>query len=486
MGTDVYRYLTESKHINLHEENIKLTQLCIDYLNFPALHLQSEPLDEYIRDGYYSFMDYAVSNWILHFEAATKSNESEDTSVALSEISESLDEFLEHHWANPTKPAPVAERHIAKLKIFQSETCYEKLVPAFGWMRKMVYSHTSVVSSEIVLDLLTMVAGVRMQIERIWVDSQKDADARKRMEDMYGKSIYKCPRLSCLHFSNGFENKTLRDEHLNKHERPHRCTIVGCPNSTLGFSKAKDLQKHMEQTHDSLGDGNNQFPWPGEERRKVPPKPQAPDSTGQGAADEATMGNAPPSIIPPHSDRTSTHLHPASQVVEGIENPIIPTPDSPDEPSAYLEEEGVAPSPKTPESDILLERPVKRQKLGPRTFECTTCWKTFTKKFNYESHMRRHSQEKPFACRHCQRPFARESDCKRHEKGHDEAAFRCGGCGKEFSRSDTIQSHFRSQVGSRCWEVMMGSGNQYLLPDVLSNSDMQQTSAEVPTFTIHR
>lgn len=440
----------------MYDEHVKLTQLCISYLNLPALCKSATAIDENIRSGYYSFMDYAISNWVLHLEEATKSDDSE-AKEALSDISESLGVFLDEHWAKPPKLVPVADRHIAKLKPFQSETFYKKLESAFGWGRKMVYSHTSIPSSEIVLDLLDVLTMVRLRIERVWDESQRNDDERIGMEQKYGKDIFKCPRLSCLHFTQGFSSRVLRDDHLKKHERPYRCTLDGCLNSMLGFSKSADLQKHMEQAHDSLGDDpNNQFPVQNEKKRapappKSQPRPQGPASSN---TNQNTTSTSPGS---------SSHI-PTSQQGSSSQSPgegVLPN-------QLDIEMEGTTeeeyatgpqldpPSPNTPEPESPPERPAKMPKIsGPKTFECIECARTFNKKFNYDSHMRIHSKDKPFSCSYCQRAFARESDCTRHETSHQrDRRYRCGGCQKLFARLDTMQGHWRRPCGERCLEAM--------------------------------
>jgi hypothetical protein len=473
------RFFTEGRYINpqgqpdryikMKDEHVTLTELCISYLNLPALCQGATAIDENIRGGYYSFMDYAISNWVLHLEEATKCDDSEHDKP-LSDISESLGVFLDQHWARPTKLTQVAERHIAKLKPFQSEMFYKKLEYAFGWSRKMVYSHTAIISTEIVLDLLDVLATVRRRIEHVWDESQRKDDERIAMEQKYGKDIFKCSRLSCVRFTEGFNSRHLRDEHLSQHERPYRCTFDGCLHSKLGYPKSHDLQKHMEQTHDWLGiDPTNQFPGQNERRKaqappKSTPKPQAPASsnTNQNAlsTSPANSSSIPSSQQGPSSQSPGEGFLPNQlhAEIEGSAEGDYGTNPQPG-PSD--------PSTRKPEGPS--ERPTKIQKTsGPKTFECIECSRTFRKKFNYDSHMRIHSKDKPFSCRYCQRAFARESDCTRHEGSHqNNGHIRCGGCHKPFARQDTLQAHLKTQRGERCLERMNEDRNARIFLDAL-------------------
>lgn len=460
----------------MYDEHVKLAQLCISYLNLPGLCKGAAAVDENIRSGYYSFMDYAISNWVLHLEEAAKweDPEAEEAEEALANISESLGVFIDEHWARPSKLVTLAERHVEKLIAFQSETFYDKLKYAFGWGRKMVYSHTAIMQTEIVLDLLEVLGTIRLRIERMWDESQRNPEERTDMEAKYGKDIFRCTRLSCLHFTQGFSSRLLRDEHLKQHERPYRCTFDGCPNSILGFSKSHDLQKHLEQTHDSLGnDPTNQFPGQNERRRRRPPAPSRSPPNPQAHASSSTSQNSS-STSPADSYGNPVPQQGSSHSSgEGIlPNKLDIEIESSTEGEYVTGPQQGSPSPSTPERESPPpERPAKIQRIyGPKTFECVECSRTFSKKFNYDSHMRIHSKDKPFSCSHCQRSFARESDCTRHESSHQiERRHKCNGCHKAFARLDTLRGHWRRPRGARCLERMNQDRNasSYLdaLPD---------------------
>lgn len=53
-----------------------------------------------------------------------------------------------------------------------------------------------------------------------------------------------------------------------------------------------------------------------------------------------------------------------------------------------------------------------------RHYVCAHCGKVFDKKYNHDSHARVHLTTKPHKCFLCGKGFARNSDKKRHEKGH--------------------------------------------------------------------
>lgn len=59
----------------------------------------------------------------------------------------------------------------------------------------------------------------------------------------------------------------------------------------------------------------------------------------------------------------------------------------------------------------------KSQNNGLKSFSCTECEKTFTRKQNLQKHLLIHSGEKPFPCNHCEKRFARKHHLKKHIEG---------------------------------------------------------------------
>ena len=107
----------------------------------------------------------------------------------------------------------------------------------------------------------------------------------------------------------------------------------------------------------------------------------------------------------------------------------------------------------------------KRIQKHPATFQCTLCPKRFTRAYNLRSHLRTHTDERPFVCTVCGKAFARQHDRKRHESLHSgEKKFVCKGdlkaggqwgCGRRFARADALGRHFRSEAGRICIKPLL-------------------------------
>ncbi|KAF2722426.1 hypothetical protein K431DRAFT_283857 [Polychaeton citri CBS 116435] len=106
-----------------------------------------------------------------------------------------------------------------------------------------------------------------------------------------------------------------------------------------------------------------------------------------------------------------------------------------------------------------------RVQKHPATFKCHLCTKRFTRAYNLRSHLRTHTDERPFVCTVCGKAFARQHDRKRHEGLHSgEKKFVCRGtlqsnsqwgCGRRFARADALGRHFRSEAGRVCIKPLL-------------------------------
>ena len=84
----------------------------------------------------------------------------------------------------------------------------------------------------------------------------------------------------------------------------------------------------------------------------------------------------------------------------------------------------------------------------PKRFPCPHCDKTFTRKYNMQSHLLCHTDDRPFKCDQCTASFVRKHDLRRHCRSiHSQVKpFACPNCSMSFARSDGLRRHLEAEM----------------------------------------
>ena len=236
----------EKSHVNANATHQELALLTIGYLSFPQFdtEIRRDEVETALLAGYYSFLDYAVACWALHLLAGL----SGITSNAIHEdFAETLEPFLDLHYkeSNGIKVSDVVSN---KLQPFKSFAIHGKLCKAVASAKKQLDTYAISPVKDDALDLMETTHNVRKILEELSVSSTKN-EIQSTLIQHHGKYLFKCSRVNCQNFYNGFGNATERNDHASRHEHPYLCTIEGCPMVEFGYSTARQLEKHSWDMH---------------------------------------------------------------------------------------------------------------------------------------------------------------------------------------------------------------------------------------------
>ncbi|KAF2474163.1 C2H2 domain-containing protein [Lindgomyces ingoldianus] len=260
-------YITQCTR-EIHEPSVEceLAALCLQYLTFPCFQddqgIDNFTLHQAILQGHLAFQDYAVAKWFHHVNAfihsgndlLTKGN---DVPTRLSEIAVALEDFTmrydEEAWHDNILP-----QCEEKCKVFQREIFFNTLAAVAshifkfqekGFKARHVVSIQSLSKAlernrEILEGLPPKLSASELAIFRQFYDDEK---------------IFKCPKVTCRYFSEGFKDLESRKRHVNVHDRPFQCTASQCFATECGFSNKNDLDKHRLAFHPEMSELANRF-----------------------------------------------------------------------------------------------------------------------------------------------------------------------------------------------------------------------------------
>ncbi|KAK5653815.1 hypothetical protein OQA88_7973 [Cercophora sp. LCS_1] len=297
-----------SRHVDRRKVACDMAVLCLSYLSLAQFqnNLKSKFVEEAIMNGHYSFQDYAVAKWNTHLEMIIGFAFA-DFFIASGQdemmLTEALANFVRFHMESiklaeekekkkgkekhlnprpsqkqatqprspmssqqssssrsptPSQPTqsqqeehdPANDCHALKDRPF-----YQDLVVLWThiWKhRKADYKERYKVSLP---NLDKALENSRKKIEELARDESKVDLLVQR----YGERYFKCQRITCDFFHEGFETKSELDSHSNRHDRPYHCPSETCSMQPFGFSTNKDKDKHIRNYHPELSDGQAQF-----------------------------------------------------------------------------------------------------------------------------------------------------------------------------------------------------------------------------------
>jgi len=103
------------------------------------------------------------------------------------------------------------------------------------------------------LNLLRMAfERIRENLEVIATGQSATKEDGEKLSTYYGNRLFRCPKLTCYYFHEGFKDKQTRDKHVARHDHPHQCPQSDCESADFGFSSKQDLTNHVASFHPDL------------------------------------------------------------------------------------------------------------------------------------------------------------------------------------------------------------------------------------------
>jgi hypothetical protein len=247
--------------------------LSLAYLAFPQVDKgrSDDDIRADLSSGVYAFYDYASACWPMHLQTGIPSTDAGDK---LEPLLETLETFIHLHWSSTAKSLPVSRKVQTSLSPMKASEIYDKICQAAEWSRKQLGSHCQRPTQDEALDLWQVTEKIRSVLEEINSRSLPGAECQK-LDQFYGINRFKCPRVSCHYYHQGFSSASQRKNHVDRHDRPFLCVFDGCQVKLFGCPTEDELKKHVFHWHGIDAFDGREYP--------PPPKPQM-LSTAKGPA----------------------------------------------------------------------------------------------------------------------------------------------------------------------------------------------------------
>lgn len=242
-----------------------LTALCLQYLTFECFEQDtaSESLSNFANAGYFVFQDYAIANWSHHVytvvesgqkllapdvEAPISFEELRDAQNAIEELENALNDFV-NRYEDDLLQENIVESSEAACEAFDQCNFYYSLQLIWSHVNRHQKKGFEARNDVSLKGLSEALIRNRKLLEDLTLPTSCSSGRSNNLDSFYGDKPFKCPKLTCFYFHEGFKDGKARDIHVNRHNRPFQCTVPDCSTTEFGFRSSKELEKHVKHFH---------------------------------------------------------------------------------------------------------------------------------------------------------------------------------------------------------------------------------------------
>ncbi|KAK0111063.1 hypothetical protein ONS95_001443 [Cadophora gregata] len=259
-------HIASSEYISKSAVECDLASLCLRYLTFDIFDpgFDEERLKSCIRAGDLSFQDYAIAKWMEHIQtiitnkSCISPHDENENSRSVDEVHVAVNEFA-LRYEKDILECEMTDRAEQDCEPFHITPCYESLMNIWN----LVCQHASMGSSAkndiSIKELGSALTRSREILEKITAEHSPHSPENEKLRNLYGDRLFKCPKVTCYYFHEGFKGARTRDHHINRHDRPFSCSFPDCSIVEFGFTSNKDLEKHRKFFHPDTEEQANSF-----------------------------------------------------------------------------------------------------------------------------------------------------------------------------------------------------------------------------------
>jgi len=256
-----YRFITSTEYVHKPTVEVNLAALCLQYLTFECF---TEDIDADIAlGGILAFQDYAVAKWAEHIRVMVKDtldafSKRTVAQEAIQEVEQGLADFV-GAYDDDLQRESISNTVEAQCREFRDYRFFEDLLCVWNCIHRHDEKGPGARDDISIKTLQESVFRNRKLVEEITAQNLPNSKENKDLTTFYGEKRFKCPKIRCYYFHEGFKDAKTRDQHINRHDRPFSCVFPDCSIALFGFSSNKDLDKHRRFFHPEMEDEANMF-----------------------------------------------------------------------------------------------------------------------------------------------------------------------------------------------------------------------------------
>ncbi|KAJ5195940.1 zinc finger protein [Penicillium cf. viridicatum] len=247
-------FIAQQSKINIAAAECDLTLRCLRYLTLDHFQpgIPDSDLREYIIRGDLAFQDYAVSQWYIHMRTFVEAKHAfiegdtitmeASTAVQIALVFRELDNFvLFYEESFPENMALQSSE--ADCVFFQPYAFYGLLIRIWDHICSAQRGDIKARNKVSIGSLEMALTRNRALLEELSSDSEFD------LTGLYDEYPFRCPKVLCFYFHQGFRNADVRNHHVNHHDLPFQCPVDNCSPHVSGFRSKSALSSHMVRYH---------------------------------------------------------------------------------------------------------------------------------------------------------------------------------------------------------------------------------------------
>ncbi|KAH8689020.1 putative zinc finger protein [Talaromyces proteolyticus] len=255
-------FILEQNELVIAAAECDLTLRCLRYLTLNIFQpdIQDEQLRLYALRGDFAFQDYAISTWFMHIKSIVEKQPvvieeglvSPSYGLGLAKISHQLHRFLKFYEEGFPEEG-IIDQAVWDCESFSQYEFYPYLVRIWNHICLQQADDVATRNNVSISLLKNTLARNRNLLESL------TAEAGVELGKVYGDRLFRCPKVLCFYFHEGFTNGQARKDHVDCHDRPFHCLVENCVAGGMGFKSNNALEKHVKNFHPEKCDLGESF-----------------------------------------------------------------------------------------------------------------------------------------------------------------------------------------------------------------------------------